>query len=328
MTGFLLPFSALTVFAFVLSLVAVFFAVPFVIRNSGKSGHVGLDKNKKGHPPIPELGGIAIVFGLSLGLLSAIAFGYNNSALDKYALLGALVTILLMGLLGIIDDLYVLSKRVKAPMPFIGAIPLSSVRAGSRIINLPLLGPINFGSWYPVVLIPLGVGGASNAFNMLAGLNGLEAGMGLIISAALAIAAFQTGATEALILSSCLFAALLAFYYYNRFPAQVFPGDVGTYTIGATLASAAILGNLELLGLFLFLPYYVEFLLKARTRFRGQCFGTPDERGVLHAPAQTASLTHYVMRWRALKEPQVVNVLLLMQLAVAILGLALLPWLR
>lgn len=325
----LLHISLVAFFSFAIALVATLIAVPFVIRNSARSGHVGKDQNKAGRPSIPELGGIAIVFGLSLGLLVAIALGFNNPALDKYLLLGALSTILFMGLLGIIDDLYVLTKRLKAPMPFLSAVPLSAVRAGTRIIDLPFIGTVNFGSWYPLAVVPIGVGGASNAFNMLAGLNGLEAGMGLVMSFALAVASYLTGATEAFILSASIFGALLAFYYYNRFPARIFPGDVGTYSVGAALAGAAILGNLELFGVVLFVPYFVEFLLKARTRFKLQSFGVPDAKGHLRPPGErNGSLTHMVMRWRPLKEAQVVNVLLLMELAVAVIAVALLPYLR
>ncbi|MBU1197106.1 UDP-N-acetylglucosamine--dolichyl-phosphate N-acetylglucosaminephosphotransferase [Candidatus Micrarchaeota archaeon] len=314
-------------FSFTLSFLAVFFAVPFVIRNSRHVGLQGVDFNKKDRRKVPELGGIALVFGLSLGLLAAITLGYNTPALEKIFLLGALGTILLMGLMGIIDDLYVLKRRVKAPLPFFSAIPLSSVRAGSRIIDFPFIGPIHFGSFYPVIAIPLGVGGASNAFNMLAGLNGLEAGMGIIMATALSIAAFSTGAWEALILSLCLLASLLAFFHYNRFPSKVFPGDVGTYTIGATIASAAIIGNLELFGLVLFAPYFVEFLLKLRSRFQAQCFGIPDTKGILHSPPHIGSLTHVIMRWQPVTETQVVRVLLAVEAAAAVIALVALPYL-
>lgn len=308
--------------SFLVAFLAAFSATPFIIHNSKRVGLAGKDQNKLSKPLVPEMGGIAIVFGLSLGLLSSIAFGYNSLPFEKIVvLLGALATILLMGLIGTIDDLYALKRRVKAPLPFLSAIPLSAVRAGTRVMNLPFLGSVNFGSWYPLLVVPLGVGGASNAFNMLAGLNGLEAGMGIVMALAIALAAFSSNAVEALLVAVSLLGALLAFFYYNRYPARVFPGDVGTYTIGATIACAVIIGNLELLGFLLFLPYFLELIFKLKSRFLAQSFGIPQKDGTLKPPERKNSLTHHVMALRPLKEYQVVALLLLLESMVAIFAL-------
>ncbi|MFH1257929.1 MAG: glycosyltransferase 4 family protein [Candidatus Micrarchaeota archaeon] len=305
--------------AFIFAFAATFTTVPFIISNSLKAGIVGRDRNKKGEP-VPEMGGVAIVAGITFGILIAIALGLNTRPEIKY-LLAALSSVLLMGILGILDDLFNLKRKIKAPIPFIAAIPLSAVRAGTRTIDFPFLNPINFGAFYPLAIVPIGIGGASNAFNMLAGLNGLEAGMGIIISGAVFAAAYMKGSYDAMIISISLLGACLAFYYFNRFPAKIFPGDVGTYSIGATIASAAIIGNLEFFGLVLFLPYFAEFILKARGRFSGQNFGSL-KNGKLVPPKRTDSLTHIVMRMGSFTEQQVVNRLLLMELIVAAVALA------
>ena len=304
-------------FAF-LSALAV---TPFIIWNSRRAGILGKDKNKSGER-LPEMGGIAIVAGTSMGILSAIAFGFNLS-LDVTVLLATLSTVVIMGILGMIDDLFSLQQKVKAPIPFLASVPLSAVRAGTRTINIPILGSLNFGAFYPLAMVPLGVGGASNAFNMLAGLNGLEAGMGAIISFSVLIAAYMRGSYESMIISVSLFSACIAFLFYNRYPAKIFPGDVGTYTIGATIASAVIVGNLEFFGLVLFAPYFAEFAIKARYLFRGQNYGTL-KNGKLVAPARPESLTHYVMKLRPMNEGEVVMTILLMEAIVAIIAFALL----
>lgn len=303
-----------------ISFLAAFTTTPFIIRNSIKAGIVGADRNKKGEK-IPEMGGIAIVAGTSLGILAAIALGFNLK-LDILVLLAALSTVVIMGILGIIDDLYALEKKVKAPIPFIASVPLSAVRAGTRSVNIPTIGTIGFGPIYPLVIVPLGIGGASNAFNMLAGLNGLEAGMGAVISLAVFIAAYVKGSYEAMIISSSLFAACAAFLFFNKYPAKVFPGDVGTYTIGATIASAAVIGNLEFFGLMLFLPYFLEFALKARGRFSGQSFGEL-KNGKLVPPKQAQSITHLFMRIAPMDERQIVGCIILLETAVAVAALAL-----
>ncbi|MEK6954540.1 MAG: glycosyltransferase 4 family protein [Candidatus Micrarchaeota archaeon] len=294
---------------------------PFIIWNSRKAGILGKDKNKGGEK-LPEMGGIAIVAGTSMGILAAIAFGFNL-ALDVTVLLATLSTVVIMGILGMIDDLFSLKQTIKAPIPFIASVPLSAVRAGARTINIPILGGLNFGALYPLAIVPLGVGGASNAFNMLAGLNGLEAGMGAVISLAILFAAYMKGSYEAMIISVSLFSACIAFLFYNRYPAKIFPGDVGTYTIGATIASAVIVGNLEFFGLVLFAPYFLEFAIKARYSFRGQNYGTL-KNGKLIAPPRAESLTHYVMKLRPMNEGQVVLTIMLFEAVIAVVAFSLL----
>lgn len=71
----------------------------------------------------------------------------------------------------------------------------------------------------------------ANAVNMLAGFNGLEAGMGLVAVGSLAVIAYLIGETTAFILSIIMLGALLATLYFNWFPAKVLIGDVGTLTI-------------------------------------------------------------------------------------------------
>jgi hypothetical protein len=58
--------------------------------------------------------------------------------------------------------------------PIIAALPLMAIAAGETTMFIPFFGIINLGIIYSLIVIPIGVTGASNAFNMLAGFNGLE----------------------------------------------------------------------------------------------------------------------------------------------------------
>jgi len=55
-------------------------------------------------------------------------------------------------------------------------LPLVAIKVGKSFLKLPIFGHIEVGLFYPLLLVPLGVTGAANAVNMLAGFNGLEAG--------------------------------------------------------------------------------------------------------------------------------------------------------
>ena len=86
-------------------------------------------------------------------------------------------------------------------------------------------------------------------------------------------------------------------------------------------ASAVRIGNMEFLGVVLFIPYFAELALKARTRFRGRSFGILKKDGKLHSPKNAESLTHVVMKIMPMSEQNVVYSLLAMEALLAALGL-------
>jgi len=76
-------------------------------------------------------------------------------------------------------------------------------------------------------------------------------------------------------------------------PAKVFPGDILTWSVGALVASMAILGNFEKVALFVFIPYMLELILKARGGLKKQSFGIPQSDGSLKMPYDKVyGLTH------------------------------------
>jgi UDP-N-acetylglucosamine--dolichyl-phosphate N-acetylglucosaminephosphotransferase len=151
-------------------------------------------------------------------------------------------------------------------------------------MNLPVLGNINWGILYPLLIVPIGIVGASNAYNMLAGYNGLEAGMGVIILFVLGYVGVINGKTEASVLALVMFGALLAFLYFNWYPAKVFPGDTMTYSVGALVACVAILGDMEKIAILLFIPYVIDFILPMRKRLRVEAFAKVNDDGSLEQP--------------------------------------------
>jgi UDP-N-acetylglucosamine--dolichyl-phosphate N-acetylglucosaminephosphotransferase len=261
----ILYFIACAIIAFIVAVVLTNLLIPRLMR----AGMVGKDENKLGNPEVAEMGGLAIVAGFSAGLLLAIFFSsFFSLEFNLVYILAALITIHTIAFIGIVDDLLSIPQWMKAILPLFAAVPLIAVKAaGSTAIALPLLGVVDFGVIYIIVLVPLAIAVCSNLTNMLAGFNGLEGGMGAVMFAAMAVVAAGTGSSEMLILSLSMLGALLGFLVFNIFPAKVFPGDVGTLTIGVVLASTVIIGNLESAGVILMLPYIVEFFLKAINRF-------------------------------------------------------------
>lgn len=265
------------------------------------AGMVGRDRNKPDEPEIPEMGGLSLVAGFGAGVLLAIAleaFVPRALPVDFTALLAGLATVLLTTLIGVVDDLLGMRQLVKALLPIVAALPLVAVRAGHATMTIPLIGQVDFGLLYPLVLVPLGVTGAANAVNMLAGFNGLELGAGLVAMGALAAIAASRGQVTALVLLLAGIGGSLGLLLFNWYPARVFVGDVGTLSLGAILATACIVGDMELAGVIIILPYGLDFLLKAAHGFPSTgWWGVLGEDGRLRCPPHgPVSLPQLVMK--------------------------------
>jgi UDP-N-acetylglucosamine--dolichyl-phosphate N-acetylglucosaminephosphotransferase len=259
------------------------------IRKAPEVGLLGFDMNKPGRPKVAEMGGIGVVFGFGMGML--VYIGLMTFYLDRpyyISILATLCTVLITCIIGMMDDLLGWKKGLKQwqkPIfTLFAALPMMVVNAGQSTMNLPIVGTVDWGILYPLLIVPIGIVGASNVYNMVAGYNGLEAGMGVVMLSALAYIAFITGRQSAMILAICMVSALIAFLYFNWYPSKVFPGDTMTYSVGALAACVAILGDMEKIAVVLFLPYAFDFIIQAAGRFRKEAFAKVNEDGGLEKP--------------------------------------------
>jgi UDP-N-acetylglucosamine--dolichyl-phosphate N-acetylglucosaminephosphotransferase len=128
-----------------------------------------------------------------------------------------------------------------------------------------------------------------------------------------------------------MIACLIAFYIYNDNPAKVFPGDIMTYSVGALIATIAILGNIEKIAVFFFIPYILETGLKVRGKLKKESFARVNEEGGLEVPYNKFySLTHisiYLLKKfkknKKVREKEVVYLVNLFQILIIGLGLIL-----
>ncbi len=258
------------------------FFVPFWIKKAKELGFTGKDIHKISKENVAESGGVPVLFGFILGSLSYIAIMtfvfYSNENISKIFVL--LSTVLIASFIGVIDDLLGwkkgLPKRIRILLLLFAAVPLMVVNAG----NSTMMG-IDFGLFFPLIIIPIGVIGATSTFNFLAGYNGLESSQGIILLSGIGIATFLVGEKNLSIISLIMIFCLLAFYLFNKFPAQIFPGDTLTYSVGALIACLAILGDVEKLALFFFIPYGLETVLKLRGKLQKESFARVKEDGSL-----------------------------------------------
>ena len=307
------------------ALAATILAIKFIMPYFYGSGIVAEDRNKEKIAKIPGSGGIAVAFGITIGIL-AYTFGASfifSATVSVSQILAAALSIILIAAVGFIDDINVKSNRVqvtgmkginqglkqwqKPILTVIGALPLMAINAGVSIIDIPFLGPVNFGILFPLVLIPLIVVFVANAYNLLGGFNGIEASTGLIAGIGLIIYSFLYGNSIGLFLASVLVGSLLAFLLFNWYPAKILPGDSFTYCVGGALIAIIIMGHAEAFGLIIFIPWIIEFFLHLRGKFKTTDLGIRQKDGTLKAPygKKIYSLTHIAMNIRKSREMDV-----------------------
>lgn len=329
-----------------ISFITTFLVTPYFIKFLYTVGVVGLDLHKKNKPKLATSGGICVAFGVLSGLLAYIGLqtylGYALTPLydePKWLvyLLAVTSSIVIVMFVGLLDDLNVKSKAVRTKegqdirvgvsqwlkplLTLPAAIPLIAVSAGHPEMVIPIVEwTRDFGLFYPLLLVPLGVVGTSNVVNLLAGFNGLEAGMGLVYFLGLGIYATLHRSVGTVIFL-ITFAALAGFIRYNWYPTRILPGDSLTYLLGSIVAAGVIVGNMERVGIIMMFPFIIEFFLKLRVKFKATCLGKLRKDGKLDPPygRKIYSWTHIVMNLKPLTEKQVTIILILIQVCFTII---------
>jgi UDP-N-acetylglucosamine--dolichyl-phosphate N-acetylglucosaminephosphotransferase len=321
-----------------IAFIVTLFITPYFTRFLYVAGIVGLDLHKKEKPKLASSGGICVAFGVLAGLLSYIGLRtfLSGSEGDLKPLLAVTSSVLIVMFVGLLDDLNVKSRRVKTKegsdirvgfpqwlkplLTLPAAVPLMAISAGVTHMSIPFVGHVDFGILYPLVLVPLGMVGASNVVNMLAGFNGLEAGMGIAYFLGLGVFALVSERIGSVIFLVTL-AALVGFIKFNWYPAKILPGDSLTYLLGSMVAAGVIVGNTERSGILVMLPFIIEFFLKLRSKFNASCLGKLRNDGKLDPPygKKVYSWTHILMNLRPMTEKQVTILLILIQICFAVL---------
>ncbi|MEK6913536.1 MAG: glycosyl transferase family 4 [Nanoarchaeota archaeon] len=270
-----------------LSFLTGLFLVPFWIRKAKEIGLVWEDMNKPEHPKnVAGSGGVGVFLPFILGTLTYIAIKtfYFKSEDNLIEIFASLSVVLIIAFIGILDDLLGwkkggLTKRSRLILLLFASIPLIVINAGESTVM-----DMNLGLLYPLIIIPLGVIGASATFNFLAGYNGLETSQGIIILSSMALVTFSMGNKWLSVILLCMVASLIPFYIFNKNPAKAFPGNILTYCVGALIACIAILGNIEKIALFFFIPYIFETILKSRGKLVKHSFAKVNPDGSLEPP--------------------------------------------
>lgn len=319
--------------AFVLAFAPTLFYMPrFVRLVHEKKELLRRDMNKQGTPPVPSMGGIALVTGFMFSIATVILVSvlFSQNSIDYAVLLPSLLTLALIALLGLVDDIIVIPKRFTKPiLTLYAAIPMMAIAGlGSldTLLYVPFFGGVELGLLYYLLIIPLAIIFCSNAVNILSTYNGLEAGMGIIVALGILLASLLKGSYMGALVMVPLVAVLIVFLRYNKFPARLFLGNTGTLFIGGALAVGAILGNVERALVIMMIPYFIHFLLYSRNLFawKPEMWSKPQADGTLKAPYEKPyGLMHWlVMNRKGMTEKKVVYYLIAAEILFVVIAVA------
>lgn len=242
--------------ALLLSMVlCLLFGVPYIDFLKKKTiGQYILDVAPEAHAQkagTPTTGGVFIILAI---IIASVITLLMAEKIDNTAWI-ILITLFFMALAGFQDDYLKLKgcqNRGLSPKGklvrqiLIALIPtLYAMQSYGTVITLGTKS-FDIGIFYPLLAVFV-VTGASNAYNLTDGLDGLATSVGIPSFLACGIISYLSGHTVVAIVCAAVIGASIGFLRYNKPKAQVFMGDTGSLALGGLLGTLAILGRCELL---------------------------------------------------------------------------------
>ena len=271
----------------VAALLVSFVSTPVVKALAQKMGAVDVPKDaRRMHDhPIPRMGGLAIFFGFMLSVLVFLPLTEQ--------LRGMLLGASLIVVLGILDDIYALSAKLKFVVQIVAA--LIAVSQGNVITVLSNPNIFSDDPFWDlgILSVPvtvLWIVGITNAVNLIDGLDGLACGVSTISSMTMLVIALVVAEADVAIIMAALAGACIGFLPYNLNPAKIFMGDTGSTFLGFVLAVVSIQGLFKYAAI---ISFAVPFLMLALPIFdtcfaiirrvsKGQSPMSPDRSHIHH----------------------------------------------
>lgn len=237
---------------------------------SGENAVVFSALHKEKHKRhIPTMAGVLI-----WGVVALITYFFNLSRSGTFL---PLFTLVAFGLLGLIDDFINLKGSsgvagLKFTTKIVTTLLLATAGAlwfyfklDWTIIHIPgssylgLAHNIDIGIWY-IPLFILVIVASSNAVNITDGLDGLAGGLLAIAFSVYIIICLAQGKVDLAVFNATIVGAILAYTWFNIYPARFFMGDTGSLALGATLGVVAMLTNTTIILSIIAIVFVVDTL--------------------------------------------------------------------
>jgi UDP-N-acetylglucosamine--dolichyl-phosphate N-acetylglucosaminephosphotransferase len=267
--------------------------MPWLIRGLKLHGVLVRDYYKRKKTYVPREGGMILLFacGLMISLFPMIIYftrrlfqilnvTFVNPPFFFEVNYFVVLVILMFGLFGMMDDYVDIGRPIKVILPivFITPIIFTFEEFSTGSIWIPFLDRINLDvmiasgitvqGLYRFLIIPFYIIVVSNLVNMHSGFNGLQSGLSAIILVTLLLRSIYDNNTQFVIAIGGLTGAIIALWFFNRYPAQIFEGNTGALMIGAGIGLFIVIQGYLVAGFVMLIPHTINFLMYVYWRFK------------------------------------------------------------
>ena len=328
------------IFSFIVHAFAIVPFVNFLYRLKFFKNKTAISKDKTDEASVhirsksrtPEGGGLLIIvitsliFAFALPLLKSLGFEITHVYPINDEINIIVFTFISFGLLGLYDDIikfFELDREqgytgLKTSYKFFIQVTLGLIigammylNLGIDIIHIPFFGVIHFGLWF-IPLAAFLVVTFANSVNITDGMDGLASGLLMISLFGFLLLSTSILDTPLSIFIALWLGGLIAFLYFNVFPARLFLGDVGALAFGAAFATVGLLTGKVIALLIIGLPFLVDGLSSVLQIFWVKIF---------HRRLFPIAPLHYLLLKIGWSEPKIVQRAWLVGIMLVIFGI-------
>lgn len=232
------PFVSLFIAA-IFSFVVVMITIPVIIRVALEKHLMEEPNGRSSHiQKTPSLGGVAIFASVVITFLLATPEAATSQAVNIHLIIPSLVILFFIGLK---DDILVIDPYKKLLAQILAAslaIYFTDIRIGN-LFGILGMNEISYVPSFAITLFVIVV--IVNAYNLIDGIDGLAAGIGIVAALVFGVYFYLTGIHWATVLSVVLIGSLLAFIRFNFSKTnKIFMGDSGSLVVGFILSLLAV----------------------------------------------------------------------------------------
>lgn len=270
---------------FIISVAFGYILIPYLRKLKVKQKvSIFLEKNHKKKDGTPTMGGLIFIIPTIVTVIILLLMGKIDFSENLFIVMFVFVA---YALLGFLDDMISIrhhnNEGLTEIQKLFGQLLIALVfffifmKSGNDpVLNIHTLGiTINMGWFYGIFLLFILVA-SSNAVNLTDGLDGLAGGLSVVAFLAFGLISWNAtsiaGSEDIAIFCFILVGSLLGFLVYNTHPAKVFMGDTGSLSLGATLASVAIITSHEITLLIVAGVFILETLTSIIQMVAIMCF--------------------------------------------------------
>jgi UDP-N-acetylglucosamine--dolichyl-phosphate N-acetylglucosaminephosphotransferase len=278
-------FSVMLIVFFLVPFLFMMLVMPSIIPKLKQKGHYVRDMYKKTLTEVPVNGGLILLL-FTIFSLSVLTLFYGKVITPINFTI--IVVVVLFALYGLLDDMVNIGRPAKLILLYYCAYPLIPFITSTLLI-FPLVGEVDLSIFYLQIIIPTYVPVVANLINMHSGFNGLAPGLSLILLSTLVLKTLMSGTIYNALFFVCLTGALLAYFWFENYPARIFWGNIGALSVGAAIGALIVTQGFIISGFIMLIPHTVNFLMYVYwrlnvTKYPMVKFGRERDDGTIEVP--------------------------------------------